>query len=200
MGDTHREVETGYLEVTRLLHEWGGGRSGALEELVPMVYKELHQQAKRCFHERGENLLQATALVSEVYLRLAGSKQIEFQDREHFFCIAGRMMRRILVEQARKRLTAKRGGNLTVTLDERIDAPAMEMDLPMIISLETALDKLEKDYPRQARILEWKVFAGMGNREIANVLEISLATVKREWAQAKQRIFLILERSSAGGP
>ena len=195
MGETNRELEAGCLEVTRLLHEWGGGRSEALEELVPMVYKELHQQARRCFHERGESLLQATALVSEVYLRLASSKQIEFQDREHFFCIAGRMMRRILVEHARKRLTAKRGGNLTVTLDERVDAPALEMDLPMIISLEAALDELEKKHPRQARILEWKVFAGMENREIANVLGISLATVKREWVQAKQRIFLILERT-----
>jgi len=185
-----------FAEVTLILHGWERGESDALEKLVPAVYRELRAMAGSYFNMEREQTLCATALVNEVYVRLAEGERINFQDREHFFCIAGRMMRRILVENARKRLTQKRGGSLQVTLDEQTDIGSFgAIDLPTMITLGDAMDQLEKDHPRAARILEWRIFAGLNNGEIAEVANISLATVKREWTLAKQRLFLYMRKS-----
>lgn len=184
-------------EVTLLLKDWGRGEPEALGKLVPAVYKELRSMAGR--HFRGEKegqTLCATALVNEVYVRMAEGERIVFQDREHFFGIAGRMMRRILVEHARKRLTQKRGGNLKVTLNEETDGAAFgKLDLPTMIALNDALESLEQEFPRAARVLEWRVFGGLNNSEIASVSGFSLATVKREWTLAKQRLFVRLRQA-----
>ncbi len=195
------ESEEGVLtEVTLLLKEWGQGDSAAFEKLLPAVYQRLRMMAGRYFSFENEGqTLCATALVSEVYLRMADGEKIAFKDRKHFFAMAGRMMRRILVEQARKRLTAKRGGNLKVTLNEETDTNLMgSIDLPTLMTLERAMEVFEKENPRAVRILEWRVFAGLGNQEVASLLDVSLATVKREWTQAKQRLFLIMNRNNRG--
>lgn len=182
-------------EVTLLLQDWERGEVDALDRLVPAVYRELRAIAGNYFQaEKGQTLC-ATALVNEVYLRLAEGERIAFRDREHFFCLAGRMMRRILVEHARKRLTRKRGGELRVTLDDHNEPGAFPtMDLPTMITLGDGLDALEKEQPRAAQILELRIFAGLNNSEIAEVTQLSLATVKREWTLAKQRLFLFMRR------
>lgn len=184
-------------DVTLLLKDWGRGESEALSKLVPAVYSELRAMAGRYFRtEKDGQTLCATALVNEVYVRMAEGERIIFQDREHFFGIAGRMMRRILVEHARKRLTQKRGGNLKVTLNEDTDGSSFgKLDLATMIAVNDALESLEQEFPRAARILEWRVFGGLNNSEIASVSGYSLATVKREWALAKQRLFVRLRRS-----
>ncbi|MDJ0839030.1 MAG: ECF-type sigma factor [Acidobacteriota bacterium] len=183
-------------EVTLMLQEWGeSGDSNSLERLLPAVYSDLRALAGHHFTTEKEQTLCATALVNEVYLRMAGSEKITFKDREHFFCIAGRMMRRILVEHARKRLTQKRGGHMKMTLNEETDFPVINnLDISTLITLNDALDNLVKDYPRAAQILEWRIFAGLNNSEIAKTSGLSLATVKREWAMAKQRLFLHMNR------
>jgi len=184
-----------FAEVTLLLQEYEQGQSGALEKLLPVVYRELRAMAGSYFSTEKEQTLCATALVNEVYVRLAEGERIGFRDREHFYCIAGRMMRRILVEHARKRLTKKRGGNLLVSLDEQRDMAGFGiLDLPTMITLGDAMDRLEQDFPRAARIMEWRIFAGLNNGEIAEMANISLATVKREWTLAKQRLFLYMRR------
>ena len=195
MSEEDQVKKTVLSEVTLLLQKWESGEGEALNEVVPLVYSELHAKAERCFNGENDRLLQATALVNEVYLRLAKGEKIHFKDRSHFFCIAGRMMRRILVEHARKRLTAKRGHNLNVTLFEETDLPILEqMDLETMIALDEALTRTEKDYPRQAQIFEWKVFSGLGNKEICQITGLSPATIKREWAHVKRRLFLVLRR------
>jgi len=196
------EGQDGMLsEVTLLLKEWGRGDAAALEKLLPTVYQRLRTMAGRYFSFENEGqTLCATALVSEVYLRMADGEKMVFRDRQHFFAMAGRMMRRILVEQARKRLTVKRGGNLKVTLNEETDTNILNsIDLPTLMTLEQSLDDLEKEYPRAVRILEWRVFAGLGNQEVASLLGVSLATVKREWTLAKQRLFLMMNRKGKKG-
>ena len=183
-------------EITVLLQEWGKGEDHALNQILPMVYSELHAQARRIFSdEGGENLLQATALVNEAYLRLAQGSKIHFESRAHFFALASRMMRRILVEQARKRHAQKRGSGLLVSLDDRETGLAKSsMDAETVLSLDKALSSLEKTSPRTARVLELKIFGEMEIREIAEILELSPATIKREWRRAKQQLFLVLSR------
>lgn len=189
--------EQAFAQVTLLLQEWERGENEAFEKLVPAVYRELRAMAGSYFNMERDQTLCATALVNEVYVRLAEGERITFRDREHFYCLAGRMMRRILVEHARKRLTQKRGGHLKVTLDEQHDMAGFgAIDLPTMITLGDAMERLETDHPRAARILEWRIFAGLNNGEIAEMANISLATVKREWTLAKQRLFLYMHRGA----
>lgn len=184
-------------DVTLLLNKWGDGDSEALSELIPKVYQHLRGLAGGYLRrENREITLQATALVNELYLQFEG-KVIQFNDSDHFYRVAARMMRRLLTSAARARTALKRGEGLAETLGGGDDEPPSNpvLDLDGLISLEEALAGLEKRFPRLARIVELRVFMGFQNDEIAALLDISLATVKREWVQAKQRLYVSLTRS-----
>jgi RNA polymerase sigma factor (TIGR02999 family) len=172
-------------EVTALLREWSSGDRGALERLMPLVYGELHKLA--AFHlrsERGDHTLQPTALVHEAYLRLVGQRSVSWANRAHFYGIAAQMMRRVLVDHARRRLAAKRSpGTLYVDLGE--EAVAAPDRVPELLALDRALTELERLDPRQARVVELRFFAGLSVEETAEVAGVSTATVKREWRTAR---------------
>ena len=172
-------------DVTRLLVLWTGGNQQAMEDLLPLVYDELRKLARRYLQrERPGHTLQSTALVHEAYLRMIDQHDVSWQGRAHFFGIAAQMMRRILVDHARGRDAAKRGaGACKLTLDEDILAPA-ERDINLV-ALDQALDTLSKLDSQQGRIVELRFFAGLSIEETAEVLKISPATVKRDWAMAK---------------
>ncbi len=181
-------------EVTQLLEAWSNGNSDALQQLMPRVFNELHRIASRYF--RGEALdhtLQPTALVNEVYLKLVDQRTVSWQSRAHFFGVAARIIRRILVDYARKRGTAKRGGDVwKLPIDEAFDLP--EGRTADLIGLDDALEALEKQSLRQREIVELRCFAGLQHQEIAEVMELSLGTVKREWGHAR----LWLKRELSG--
>ena len=171
-------------EVTALLQRWSGGDREALEQLMPLVYEKLRQLASvRLRGERSGHTLQPTALVHEAYLRLVGQKRVAWQNRSHFYGIAAQMMRRILVDHARKRGAAKREGgvHLMVTIEE-VAAPDRDVEL---LALDKALTDLGRLDPRQARIVELRFFGGLTVEETAEVAGVSTATVKREWRTAR---------------
>lgn len=171
-------------EVTALLQRWSGGEQEALEKLIPLVYEKLRQLASsRLRAERSGHTLQPTALVHEAYLRLVGQKKVAWQNRSHFYGIAAQMMRRILVDHARRRGAAKRegGARLIVTLEE-VGAPDSDIEL---LALDRALSDLGRLDPRQARIVELRFFGGLSVEETAEVAGVSTATVKREWRTAR---------------
>lgn len=179
--------------ITQILSEIKNGNRQALDELLPAVYDELRRLANVYLkNERADHTLQPTALVHEAYLRLLGQKKLEWQNRAHFFGVSARLMREILIEYARMKNRLKRGGEFKtqIALDDAVSfAGARDLD---VVSIDEALAKLEKLDARQARIVEMKFFAGMTIEEIAEVLEISPATVKREWATAKLLLYRIL--------
>jgi RNA polymerase sigma factor (TIGR02999 family) len=172
-------------DVTQLLAKWKSGDQGALEDLTPLVYNELRRLARAYLRrERPDHTLEGTALVHEAYLRLIDQRQVEWRNRNHFFALAAELIRRILVDHARARVAAKRGGsNLKLSLDESI-APAEEKDLDLV-ALDDALKALANADSQQSRIVELRYFAGLTIEETADVLSISPATVKRDWAMAK---------------
>jgi len=180
--------------ITQILSELKSGKAGAIDELLPFVYQELRGLASVYLkNERANHTLQPTALVHEAYLKLIGQKEIEWQNRAHFFGVSARLMRQILIEYARGRNRQKRGGDFKtqIALDDVVSfANQNELD---VIAVDDALSKLEKLDERQAKIVEMKFFGGMIVEEIAEVLEISPATVKREWATAKLILYKILE-------
>ncbi len=171
--------------VTQLLVDWSRGNKEALDRLVPIVYQELRRQAARYLRrERAGHTLQTTALIHEAYLRLVDQKNVHWQNRAHFFGIAAQLMRRILVDHARTRNRAKRGGSyIRVSLNEE-SALATAKDLD-IVALDQALDRLAEIDPQQSRVVELRYFSGLNVEETAEVLSISPATVKREWRMAK---------------
>ena len=171
-------------QVTELLNAWQEGRQGAVDELMPLVYQELRKLARSYMrNERPDHTLQATALVNEAYLRLMGQKSVQWENRKHFFGIASQLMRRILVDHARKRTAGKRGGADTlIPFEEDQVAPTGQPDL---VELDAALDALTKIDPDQAKLVEFRYFTGLTIDETAKVLELSPATVKREWIVAK---------------
>ena len=180
-------------QITGLLQAWSGGDAAALERLTPMIYGDLRRMARRQMQrERPGDTLQATALVHEAFLRLVDVKNVRWQDRAHFFAIAGQMMRRILVEAARARGAAKRGGGAaSVNLDESIDAiPTRGAEL---IRLDEALDALAQWDPRKARVIELRFFSGLNVEESAEILKISPRSVMRDWSLG--RAWLIRELS-----
>lgn len=185
--------EFGDAELTELLNAWQEGKQGAIDELMPLVYQELRKLARAYLrNERPEHTLQPTALVNEAYLRLVGQKNVRWQNRKHFFGIASQLMRRILVDHARKRSAHKRGGGETpVTFEEEKGTPPQRPDL---VALDEALDALAGLDPRQAKLVELKYFAGLSNEETADVLDISLAAVKRDWVVAKAWLRREMER------
>src|ERR1051325_368145 len=167
--------------VTDLLRAWGKGDTAALDKLVPLVYEELRRQAHRYIRrERPGHSLQTTGLVHEAYLRLVDQRETDWQNRAQFFGVAAQMMRRVLIDHARSKQAAKRGGNqIHLTLEDSTTAvqePGVDL-----VDLDEALTRLAELDPQQARIVELRYFTGLGIEETAQVLEISAATVKREW-------------------
>jgi len=171
--------------VTGLLQAWGAGDSAALDRLLPVVYDELHRQAQR--HLRREtpgHTLQTTALVHEAYLRLVDQRQAHWQNRSQFFGIAAQLMRRILVDHARRHHAAKRGGSAIPVPLEEGEMAAAESGVDLV-ALDDALNRLAALDPQQARVVELRYFTGLGIEETAQALGISPATVKRDWAMAR---------------
>jgi RNA polymerase sigma factor (TIGR02999 family) len=171
-------------DVTRLLRSWSAGDKKALGELVPFVYRELRSLAAAYIRrERHDHTLQATALVHEAYLRLVDQTQVQSLNRAHFFAIAANLMRQILVNHAHRHRAAKRGGGGKVALEQGTGLVQQRgVDL---IALDQALEKLAQFDPRQGRIVELRFFGGLTEDEIAEVLEVSPITVKRDWRIAK---------------
>jgi RNA polymerase sigma factor (TIGR02999 family) len=183
-------------DVTRLLQAWNDGQPGALDALMPIVYGELHRLAKASLRrERPDHTLQATALVHEAYVRLVGQTRMRWQNRAQFFGTAAQFMRRILVDHARDRLSAKRGaGAPRIELDEAI-LTTQERGIDLL-ALDAALERLEQLDARQGQLVVLRFFGGLTIEEAAEVLEISPATAKREWVTA--RMWLRRELASIG--
>ena len=172
-------------DVTRLLLAWRDGDAVAASRLMPLVYDELRRLARDYLrHERGGHTLQPTALVHEAYLRLVDDTQIQWQGRAHFFGVAARAMRRILVDHARAHNAAKRGGGVEkIPLEDAGDLlAAHDVDL---VELDGALETLAQTYPRQSEVVEMRFFGGLEAREIAEVLQVSEKTILRDWNFAK---------------
>lgn len=171
--------------VTRLLLDWSGGNQQALEELAPLIYNELRRLAHNfLYRERPGHTLQTTALVHEAYLKLIDQRDVRWQNRAHFFAIAAQAMRRILIDSARRHTAAKRGGpGEKLSLDEAANI-ALEPD-SNLLDLEKALNELAKIDPQQSHIVELRYFGGLTIEETAEVISVSPATVKREWAMAR---------------
>jgi RNA polymerase sigma factor (TIGR02999 family) len=172
-------------DITNLLDGWGRGDRRAFDELLPLVYAELRRVAARQLrHERGTHSLQPTALVHEAYLRLVDQRKADWRNRAHFFGVAAQVMRRILVDHARRRLACKRGdGVRPVSIDQAMETPAVN-EIP-ILDLDDALDRLASLDPGLARIVELRAFGGLTIEEAAHVLNVSPSTAKREWRTAK---------------
>ncbi|HEX8408286.1 MAG TPA: sigma-70 family RNA polymerase sigma factor [Thermoanaerobaculia bacterium] len=172
-------------EVTQLLREWSGGKQEARDELLGLVYEPLRAIAGRHLNrEREGHTLQPTALVHELYLKLVDQRRVAWNDRAHFFAVAAQVMRRILVDHARRRNSDKRGGGVVpVTIGAALDLAAAEnFD---VVALDVALENLEKIFPQQARIVELRFYAGLTIDETASVLGVSAATISREWTMAR---------------
>ena len=184
-------------DVTALLRAWDQGRTAARDELIGLVYRELRRIAARSLaSERDDHTLQPTALVHEAYERLTDLRSARFRDRSHFFAVAAGLMRRILVDHARRRRALRRGGPAEkVALDENQaagDAGATAVD---VIALDDALEELATLDATQARVVELRFFAGLGPSEIAEAMGISRATVHRKWTMARAWLHLQLEGS-----
>jgi RNA polymerase sigma-70 factor (ECF subfamily) len=194
MFETKSKSETGMTSVTAdsltgLLIEWRQGDSAALNKLTPLVYDELRRIAHRYVQrERNGHTLGTTALVNEAYLRLAGQKKISWQNRTHFFAVTAQVMRHILIDHARRRHYAKHGGEAQrVSLAE---AEVMSAERAReLVALDEALDELARLDLRKGRVVELRYFGGLGLEETAEVLEISVMTVRRDWRAAKAWLF-----------
>ncbi len=182
-------------DVTQLLVDWSQGDEKALEELLPLVYDELHRLAEHYMsRERSDHTLQPTALVNEVYLRLVDQTRVEWRNRAHFIGVAAQLMRRVTVKHAQRHRAAKRGGGSPVVpFDEAVvPAAASEED---VIALDEALERLQELDPRQSRIVEMRFFGGLTGKEMAEVLGVSQATIDREWRMARAWLRRELERA-----
>jgi RNA polymerase sigma factor (TIGR02999 family) len=180
-------------DVTTLLHAWVGGDAGAREQLMPLVYQDLRRRAAAYLRrERRDHTLQPTALVHEAYLRLVNQDRAVWQNRAQFFGVASQIMRRILVDHARRGRMAKRSGRWArVTLDERIAGmPPLGVD---VLDLDDALTRLAEFDPRKSRIAELRFFTGLSLEETGHVLDISVATVERDWQAARAWLYAALK-------
>ena len=187
-------------DVTRLLQEWQDGKREALDRLLPIVYAELHALASRYLsRERSDHTLQPTALVNEAYLKLAGQRAVDWQNRSHFFGIAAQLMRRILVDHARRDGRVKRGANAPMLSVDDAGPVASEPGVDPVDAavLDRALSRLEALDPEQGRIVELRFYGGLTIEETASVMGVSAGTVKRHWAVA--RAWLYREISSGAG-
>lgn len=183
-------------EITQLLAAWRDGNQAALDELYPLVYDELHRLARRYMSkERKGHTLQTTALINEAYVRLVDQRNVQWANRSHFFAISAQIMRRILIDHARRHAYAKRGGGARpVSLDET--AVLAQGDFSEFIRLDEALKSLAQLDPRRSQVVELRYFGGLNNEEIAGVLNISENTVIRDWNMARAW----LHRQLTGSP
>jgi RNA polymerase sigma factor (TIGR02999 family) len=184
-------------DVTKLLVKWSKGDSAALDALIPLVYGELRRLARHYLQREKQNhTLSSTSLVHEAYLRLITQTEVSWQNRAHFFGVASQMMRRILVDHARKYAYAKRGGGATtLVLDEALCSPQRrDIDL---VALDDALNSLAKLDQRQSRLVELRFFGGLSIEETSEVLGVSTPTVKRDWASARAWLFREISRGIA---
>lgn len=181
-------------ELTEILRRWSDGDAAALEKLTPVVYAELHRIAKRYMgREREGHTLQTTALVNEAYVRLIDWKSAKWENRAHFFGVSAQLMRRILVDFARKRPSKKERPLHKVSLEEAfVVTTEKEADL---VALDEALNELAEFDPRKARIVELKFFGGLNVEETAEVIGVSAVTVMREWKKAKAWLYLQLNKA-----
>jgi RNA polymerase sigma-70 factor, ECF subfamily len=182
-------------EITRILHEWQSGSREALDRLIPLVYNELHTLASRQLaREWRHNRLQTTVVVNEAYMKLFGQREVDWQNRGHFFAIAAKVMRRILVDHARRELREKHGGHsIHVELANASSSPIeTPIDAVDALALDRALLELEQQDPEQGRIVELRFFGGLTVEETAAAVGISPATVKREWTIAKAWLYRAL--------
>lgn len=182
--------------LTELLLEWREGDKAALDRLMPLVYDELRRIAHRYVqHERDGHTLQTSALVNEAYLRFAGQRKVDWQNRAHFFAVTAQVMRHILIDHARRRRYAKHGGEVRqIPIQD-----ATEMSLQRaneLIALEEALDELAKLDRRKSQVVELRYFGGLSLEETAEVLEISLMTVRRDWRAAKAWLYRSMKNDS----
>ncbi|MGB8768544.1 MAG: sigma-70 family RNA polymerase sigma factor [Candidatus Korobacteraceae bacterium] len=177
-----------------MLRAWSEGDQGALERLTPIVYKELHRLARHYMKgERPGHVLQTTALVNEAYMRLVDYKRMQWQNRAHFFAVSAQLMRRILVEHARRQNLRRGGGVQHVSLDE---AAVVGGDRPAdLVALDAAMDALARLDPRKVQVVEMRFFGGLSVEETAEVLKVSPVTVMRDWSTAKAWLY----RELAGG-
>lgn len=185
-------------EITSILQRWSDGDSTALESLLPLVYSDLRKLARaHIAGERAGATLQPTALVHEAYLRLCGQENVNWQNRAQFFGIFAQMMRRVLVDVARRHKASKRGGGAPLAeFDEAY--MASEEKREEWLAVNEALDKFEKIDPERARIVELRYFAGFSVEEIAALLAVSTTTIKRDWAVARSWLYRALKDSGHG--
>jgi RNA polymerase sigma factor (TIGR02999 family) len=184
-------------EITQLLAEWSDGNQSALDELYPLVYDELHRLARRYMsRERKGHTLQTTALINEAYVRLVDQRNVHWANRSHFFAISAQIMRRILIDHARRHAYAKRGGGAQQVSLEEVAAitpdPGREL-----MRLDEALKSLAEMDPRRSQVVEMRYFGGLNNDEIAGVLKISANTVTRDWNMARAWLYNQLSETAA---
>jgi RNA polymerase sigma factor (TIGR02999 family) len=187
---------TSQPDVTQLLVAWGNGDQDAFDRLAPFVHQHLRRLASHYMAgERPGHVMQTTALVNEAYVRLVDWKDVQWQNRAHFFGLAAQTMRRILVDEARARRRTKRGGGeWAVSLSDAADvAITKSADL---VALDDALTTLERLNPRHSRVVELRFFGGLSHKEIAHVLHVSVGTIRRDWSLAQAWLFRELNRSS----
>jgi len=186
-------------EVTELLNQWAGGDQAAGQKVLPLVYRELRRIARRSMKRQGaSHTLQTTALVHEAYLRLVGASGRQWENRTHFFCVAAKAMRQVLVDYARASAAAKRGGpHKPVALEDVF--VISEERMPEVIALDDALAALAKLHPRQSQVVELRFFGGWSVEETAETLRVSPETVMRDWRAAKAWLYRELERTGADG-
>jgi RNA polymerase sigma-70 factor, ECF subfamily len=185
-------------EITHLLLEWRGGDQKALERLTPIIYRELHLAARRCMgRERDGHTLQPTALINELYLRLGDLRQVDWQNRAHFFALCARQMRRILTDSARTRQAEKRGGGAySVSLE---DAPEIMVTChENVVAVDDALNALAQVDERKCKVVELRFFGGLSVEETAAVLQVSADTVARDWRLAKAWLLREMDRRADG--
>lgn len=184
-------------DVTQILRNWQDGDSDAAARLMPLVYEELRRLARNYLQrERADHTLQATALVHEAYLRMVDEKSANWKDRAHFYGIAARLMRQILVDHARAHNAAKRGGlEQKLTLDEARELPMKET--VELVALDGALQDFAQTYPRKSEVVELKFFGGLDMKEISEVLQVSEKTVLRDWSFAKLWLCRALSENAA---
>ena len=185
-------MEQDSAQITRLLLAWRNGEAHALDDLMPLVHRELKRIARNFMRrQRPGHTLQTTALVNEAFVRLVDSDKVNWQDRSHFFAISAQLMRRVLVDAARRRRSEKRGGDrVQVTLADDVKASEDQVD---VVAIDEALTRLAELDARQSRIVELRYFAGLTEDEIAEALDISTRTVRRDWNLARTWLYRELQ-------
>ena len=180
-------------EVTQLLVDWSNGNQAALDHLMPLVDRELHRLAHHYMRqEKPEHTLQTTALVNEAYLRLVEQKDVEWENRAHFFAVSAQVMRHILVDYARQHASAKRGGNFQkVALDGEVIVSRERA--AELVALDEAMQALHEIHPRRSKVVELRYFGGLNNKEAAEVLKVSEVTIERDWRFAKAWLYRELQ-------